>query len=129
MCVAKREARLLLISPCEGSELYVALVFRGPQRIEYASLGTWDSVEKFKNLSIFDEIRYGWPEEFAKRMRVKPLPSLEEYFGSCLACVKNFIKTMCNISDSLIVYNSSLHFRSLRENNKRSQYLGERATG
>jgi hypothetical protein len=112
MSSAKREARLLLIYDCktlQSGNSVVALVFRGPFRIEYILVGDNEDevISKISRQSVFKEIRLIWPPRLASHVRLIPV-DIDAYFSKCKECVSVFLKSICTLTDKLKNYKDSL---------------------
>ncbi|BEP18114.1 hypothetical protein PYJP_14660 [Pyrofollis japonicus] len=112
MLSAKREARLLFIHNCESlqrNDNVVALVFRGPFRVEYILIGGSEDevISEISRQSVFKEIRLIWPPRLASRTCLTPV-EIDAYFSKCKECISVFLESICTLTDKLKNYKDSL---------------------
>jgi len=108
MGYAKKEARLLLLKECSNG-VFIALVFRGPYRVETVFVGRHSSILKdIVSSDIVKEVRLVWPSSLTEIIKGTRYIGLDDYFDACVDCVKNFFKSICDIANNLIVSRESL---------------------
>lgn len=95
----KSETRLLLVHEC-NSNLYLAVVLRGPQRIEYVEYS--DNPDMLARLvresRYYEELRLVYPRNYANyfsNLKAIGMEELLEYVGPCKSCIDEFLRSLC----------------------------------
>ena len=102
----KHEQRLLVIHRCPGG-LWLALVYRGPGRVEHllAAPGGLESIlNTVRQARFYEELRSAWPPEAARLLGLEPLePS--RYLGPCTDGLRMLLETACRSLEALTQHN------------------------
>lgn len=100
----KREARILVASSC-GKGLLVAVVLRGPHRVEHVvpARGLEELASTLAASGVAEELRYAHPPGLAERIGAQPLTreELEGYMAGCSNCMEHVLEDLCSIVLSL----------------------------
>ncbi len=96
----KSETRLLILHKCASNKSYVAVVLRGPQRIEFIEYSDNFStlVRNVKNSSYYEELRLVYPNEYIKYfndLRGISEKELLEYMRVCRYCLDELLSSIC----------------------------------
>ena len=96
----KSETRLLIVHKCASNKLYVAVVLRGPQRVEFIEYS--DNLPTLahtvKKSRYYEELRLVYPSEYTNyfnELEGISEKELSEYMRSCSSCLDEFLSSIC----------------------------------
>jgi hypothetical protein len=100
----KPEKRIITVHNC--GKVYVALVHRGPQRVEHiadSTRGLQELLEKIRGSPFFEELRAAWPPRVAAELDLEPL-NPETVLTQCWESIQSLIAETCRSLEALLTH-------------------------